>query len=277
MKRSYSIVRYSREEKTASLLFKIPGLKKIAHIFTRFTSRFIIEGFLLGECVKVTSKNYTTIYKIAARAQKMLKLSTPPAVFIQQSPELIAYTVGAKDKYYIVISSALVETFTQKEIAFVLGHEMGHILFDHVLFYSIVAIYSIFISQIPFLRIFMVPTMLPVLTWARQAEISCDRVGLIISGDIKSSLSALLKLSGGSKILNYVSPEEFIKQVDALKKTPGRFMEIFSSHPFLPKRGKALKLFYTSHFYKNLIKGKKITPSLKEGVEKEVEKLLRVL
>jgi len=277
MKKNFepSILRYPNEEKLLRYLLSIYGLKKAVNIFIKIFSS-LFEGFLLGESVKATDKNYPHIYKIGKRVSSILNLKNPPNIFIAQDPLFIAYTIGTKEKHQIVLSSALVENFSEKEISFVIGHEIGHIIFDHIVFHSLIAFWTIFISRLPVLKYTLFPSFLPLLAWSRNAEISADRVGLFVCRDIRASINAMMKLSGGKEILLHVTPEEYMKQFDLLKKSPGRFLEFFSTHPFLPKRGKALFVFSNSLFYKNIIKYKKITPSLKEGVEKEVGRIMRV-
>ncbi len=270
-----SILRYSKEERYLRYLLSIHGLKKAVNLFIKVFSSFF-EGFLLGESVKATEENYPHIYKIAKRSASILNLKNPPHIFIAQEPLFIAYTIGTKEKHQIVLSSGIVENFDEKEISFVIGHEIGHIIFDHLIFQSIIAFYTIFISRLPFLKYALFPSFLPLLAWSRSAEISADRVGLFVCRDIRASINAMIKLSGGKGILEHVKVEEYMKQFEFLKKSPGRFLEIFSTHPFLSKRGKAIFVFYNSSFYKNVIRFKKITPSFKEGVEREVGRVMRV-
>jgi Zn-dependent protease with chaperone function len=271
-----SILRYPNEERLLKYLLSIYGLKEAVNLFIKIFST-LFEGFLLGEAVKSTEKNYPHIYKIGKKVSSILNLQNPPNIFVTQDPLFIAYTIGTKEKHQIVLSSALVENFSEKEISFVIGHELGHIIYDHLVFHSLIAFWTIFTSQIPLFKYLLFPSLLPLLAWSRNAEISADRVGLFVCRDIKSSINAMMKLSGGKEILKHVSSEEYMKQFDLIKKSPGRFLEFFSTHPFLPKRGKALFIFYKSPFYKNVIRYKKITPSLKEGVEKEVGRIMKVL
>jgi len=271
-----SILRYPNEERLLKYLLSIYGLKEAVNLFIKIFST-LFEGFLLGEAVKSTEKNYPNIYKIGKKVSSILNLQNPPNIFVTQDPLFIAYTIGTKEKHQIVLSSALVENFSEKEISFVIGHELGHIIYDHLVFHSLIAFWTIFTSQIPLFKYLLFPSLLPLLAWSRNAEISADRVGLFVCRDIKSSINAMMKLSGGKEILKHVSSEEYMKQFDLIKKSPGRFLEFFSTHPFLPKRGKALFIFYKSPFYKNVIRYKKITPSLKEGVEKEVGRIMKVL
>lgn len=277
MKKNFdpSVLRYPKEERLLKHLLSIYGLKRAVNLFIKFFSSFF-EGFLLGESVKVTDKNYPHIYKIAKMTSFALRMNNPPSLFVAQEPLFLAYTIGTREKYHIVLSSGLVENFEQKELSFVIGHEIGHVIFDHIVFHSLIAFYTIFISRLPILKYTLFPSILPLLAWSRNAEISADRVGLFVCRDIKSSINAMMKLSGGRNILKHVEVQEYMKQFDLLKKSYGRFMEFFSTHPFLPKRGKALLIFSKSRFYENLIKFRKITPSLKEGVEKEVGRVMKV-
>jgi len=200
-----------------------------------------------------------------------------PDVFIQQSPELQAFTIGIQKRFYIVITSGLVENFDDGELLFVIGHEMGHIKCDHIIFYSVVLLYSFIMMSNIFFKIITIPSLLPIFDWSRKAEVSADRAGLIVSKSITKSLSAMLKMSGGTKIMKNVSIKDFLKQNDMIKKTPSRFIEFFLTHPYLPKRALALVEFYKSKYYSNIINGKRTKEVDRKVVEEKVKKILKVL
>jgi hypothetical protein len=42
---------------------------------------------------------------------------------------------------------------------------------------------------------------------------------------------------------------EYLKQLDEGKRGLGRVAELFRTHPYLPKRLEALRIFARSHFY----------------------------
>jgi Zn-dependent protease with chaperone function len=86
---------------------------------------------------------------------------------------------------------------------------------------------------------------------ARRAEITCDRAGLLCCRDLNVSTRSFAKLALGSqKLYEQLDIEEFVKQFEESQDGPGRYKEITSSHPWLPKRILAIRAFADSAIYR---------------------------
>jgi Zn-dependent protease with chaperone function len=104
-----------------------------------------------------------------------------------------------------------------------------------------------------FLRWSVRPAVLALNAWARRAEITCDRAGLICTGDLNASVGCLVKLALGShKLYSDVNLEEYLAQLDEAQKGIGRLDELSRTHPYLPKRVAALRLFAETAYFKGL-------------------------
>jgi len=103
-----------------------------------------------------------------------------------------------------------------------------------------------------YLRILLgLPARLALMAWARRAEITCDRAGLVCCQDIDTARKALLILACGSrKLVERIDLEEFKQQNADLSESYARWGELFKTHPNLPKRVRALELFSESRFYR---------------------------
>ena len=88
------------------------------------------QGSLLGNSVKITENQFPDIYKICKKAEKSLTMKMPD-VFITQSPVLNAMELGFWGRKSVILHSALVETMTEDELSFIIGHEFTHIKCDH--------------------------------------------------------------------------------------------------------------------------------------------------
>ncbi|MCA9645096.1 MAG: M48 family metallopeptidase, partial [Myxococcales bacterium] len=117
--------------------------------------------------------------------------------------------------------------------------------------------------------------------WSRRAEITCDRAALLCCQDLDVATRALAKLALGSKKLyEELDVEVFLEQYGEMQGNVGRISEIFSSHPWLPKRVLALRKFAGSDYFQNHMRpaeggGSEGTP-LGE-VDREVEEIVKVL
>jgi Zn-dependent protease with chaperone function len=220
-------------------------------------SRSLFRSYILGRSVKVTEKQFKRIYNNAKTCSK--KLDYPmPEIFITQEPTINALTLALKEKSIIVLNSATIDHFEDAEIRFVIGHELGHIQNNHAIYHTVA-------------RWLTPQLMLIHRGWMRASEITADRAGMICAGDINSSSKALVKLALGAKRLyKELDIDEYLKQLEELKKGFGRLQEIFMFHPFLPKRVTALKIFSESNIFKK--QGLR-----KEEIDRKVRKLIGIL
>ena len=93
--------------------------------------------------------------------------------------------------------------------------------------------------------------MLALNGWARRAEITCDRAGLICTRDLDVSIGCLVKLAIGShKLYSDVNLDEYLAQLDEAQAGLGRFDELTRTHPYLPKRVAALRLFAETTYFR---------------------------
>jgi hypothetical protein len=144
-----------------------------------------------------------------------------------------------------------VEAFDQDELKFVIGHELGHHMFDH---------HELPIGEL--LNNGEIAThqnALLLFAWSRYAEISADRAALVCTGSIEPAARAFFKLASGlsgSKIA--MRAEDLIAQLGDIKSELERQQgaearaqdDWFSTHPFSPLRLRAAKAFVESELFK---------------------------
>ena len=135
-----------------------------------------------------------------------------------------------------------ITAFSERELCFVIGHELGHHVYQH---HDIPIGYILRGKRPP-------PALaLDLFTWSRYAEISADRAGAYCAEDLHSVGRALFKLASGisDDLVVRFSLDEFLRQVDDMlvfDDQPGQGAPIqdwFLTHPFSPLRVKALKHF----------------------------------
>jgi Zn-dependent protease with chaperone function len=74
---------------------------------------------------------------------------------------------------------------------------------------------------------------------------------MLCSGSDVVSARALTKLALGSrKLYEEFNLEAFLEQYEEGKEGIGRYMEAFASHPYLPKRVLAMRVFAESELYR---------------------------
>ena len=206
------------------------------------------KGALLGNAVKVSERQFSRIHGIGKECAETLGILAPQ-IYIVNSPTLNAGTYGTNEESFIVVHSALIDAYTDEELRFVLGHESGHIHNSHVVYLT--TLHFLHLVARAYLGALVMPAMIPLMAWSRRAEITCDRAGMLCSKDEKIAARALTKLVVGSKKLyEEFNLDAFLEQYEEGKEGIGRYMEAFASHPFLPKRVLAMRVFSESALYK---------------------------
>lgn len=202
---------------------------------------------LLSTSVRLSRKMAPDIYKLSDECVERLSMEIPLELYVYASPQFNAMCFKPEEgRLYVMFSSALLESFTPKELQFVMGHEFGHHVYDH---------HAIPIGYIVKGRNRPDPKLaLRLFAWSRNAEVSADRAGAYCAQDFPSVASALFKLASGltGDTVKF-DLEEFLRQVDDMQDAsdePGQGAsegDWFSTHPFSPLRVKALRLFFASN------------------------------
>lgn len=243
------------------------GLLKIPTSILLEFSYTMLKGISLGRGVKVTQKQFPTVYRAAKHCAETLGIA-PPEIFIMQEPTTNALTFSSGEKGVIVLNSATVDHFTPRELLFVLGHECGHIQNNHVLYHTMARWVPVPGASILLRR------------WRRFSEITADRAGLLCCGSVDDALRSLIKLAlGAQKLYKDINVDEYLKQLDELKGSYARFLEFFLFHPFLPKRVESIKLFSHSRLFSPARKSKSGSSGgamSKSELDRRVKKLLGV-
>lgn len=216
------------------------------YTFNIYTFVFVLLGTILyvqlqqaqylGNAVRVHKNQYSEIYDTFRDHAERLEISKA-SLYINQDPYLQAFTLGITN-CTIVLTSALVEQLNSKELAFVIGHELGHYKAGHTKL-------STLFTTIGNGNIF---TTLIFGLWNRKTEYSCDRCGLIATKDINSAISALIKLSIGKKLYRKLDIKGYVSQIKTAEKRSVKFSELLVDHPLTTNRIKNLMSFWKENF-----------------------------
>ncbi len=168
--------------------------------------------------------------------------------FVLPDPTFNAYCRdGIRGNAVVFVNSGLVEHLTMLEIAYVMGHELGHFLMP----LGLRTVSDGNGGQMP-------ASMEDAIVY-RQLEISMDRFGLVVCQDLNVAYSAALKLQSGLSGENIrVDLEAFGKEAvkGYVRDHTEYYGEAFSSHPAVYARIRALYLFSQSDEFHALV-GKK--------------------
>lgn len=202
-----------------------PVLTLVAIIITLFYIR-LYQGQYLGNSLQVSSKHFYRLKQIVEDKSQYLKVPEP-RLFITQDPAPNAYTLGYKHPYSIILTSSLIEQLTEEELEATIAHEFGHVKFHHARISSIISPAGKDILFLTWIFGF----------WQRSSEFTADNISLLTTENPRDLITALIKISIGSKFLNQIDEEALLGQSKEVKSSIfNRFGELLNNHPYLTSR-----------------------------------------
>jgi Zn-dependent protease with chaperone function len=218
------------------------------------------------EMIAVGPRQFPEIYALGESCARRLGIGIPQ-IFIAPTQELAAYTCATDDISPIaVLSAGLIEALEPDQLLFVIGHECGHIHNLHGAYNIAVQNLTNPLAKIILDKVVGLGVALDLVTtvsharllagavtgalkmfflnWSRAAEVTCDRAGLICCGRIEAAERALASLAtGGVTSLRGINIDAYLSQLDQIRRSPLRLLELYGTHPLIPKRIEALRAF----------------------------------
>ena len=226
---------------------------------------------LLSNSLRVTEEMFPEIYQMINGVLRKLEIDSNVETFIRSDPNPQALCIAQLNSvdFIIIITSSLLEILSPAELSFVVGHEIGHYVFEHYK-YPRPNNNESQIGKFNKLQL------------SRAAEISADRMGLLatMSEDGKSrievAVSSMIKIvSGVSDRYFKLNISSYLKQGRDLIQLAGNSDAIYSTHPVFPDRVPALMQFEISEPYYQFTKSDKISSINKEKLDSSIDKKMK--
>ena len=146
-----------------------------------------------GICV--TPHSEPEVYEIVKNVCSVLCIPMPEIYIYDGAVGGInAYTTGV-DKPIIVLTRMAASMLDEHELAYVVGHECGHIMCNHVKFHALMNLLAY--NLVPGTELLQQLTLGPLLNiWHRRSELSADRAGLLACQNMEAVKRAMLKMMG---------------------------------------------------------------------------------
>ncbi|AFZ57958.1 M48 family metalloprotease [Anabaena cylindrica FACHB-243] len=209
--------RHPLDSQAEQALRSLPGFDLIARKFVEFIYERPQLVYLMGNAIQVGPRQYSTIYQIFRECVRDLDIYPEPALFISQNPQANSHALGQENPY-IVVNTGILDLLNEAEIRAVLAHELGHIKCGHTILIQM-AMWAMsaasVIGELTFgLGNFVSQALIyAFFEWRRKAELTADRAALLVTDDLNTVMSSMMKISGGSnKYANECSLQEFIAQ-----------------------------------------------------------------
>ncbi len=213
------------------------------------------NGILLGE------KQMPHIFGQAVRAARILGMSHLPDVYLSGERPWDCLTFGSDNDSFIVIGSAVAGNFQGVDMLYLLAREMGHCKAGHALWKTVIRFFlgeqgpgrgvmagGIFNAILSPTALIGGAIEMPLLAWARQAEITADRAGLLAVGSEEVARRSLLSWSlKSSFIFKQLNIDAWLEQQRDDEGDMLRLSELTTtSTPYIGPRLKLLSQFAQS-------------------------------
>ena len=237
--------------------------------------RDVARTELLGTAVKVSDQQYPRVWRAAKAAGAALRVQVP-VVFAAPTSSIKVKVLGTEDAPHLIVNLELAEKLDETELIAAIGHELGHVQNGHILYAT--ALHYLTSSAAFFVRWVVQPAIMTLQAWSRRAEVTCDRAALLAVRDLDKTLGAIVKLELGLDKGSAFNAEEYLKSIGDDKKKGGfgRFAEMFRSHPYVPKRVQALRLFADSALYASVTGKDPAGKASLPDIDKQVGDLISV-
>ena len=170
-------------------------LTKLFKYLTKHTVERIYTVQYTGSNLKVTKDNYPQIHHYLEDACLILDLQKIPDLYIDWSYSINACTVGAENPI-IILNSGLIDLCNDEEIMFIIGHEVGHIKSNHMLYHMMAQVINYVIDMLPGGSIFAGGFQYLLYYWYRMSEFTADRAGLLCCQNQDAMIRAFIKMAG---------------------------------------------------------------------------------
>ncbi|MDD3742218.1 MAG: M48 family metallopeptidase [Lentimicrobiaceae bacterium] len=214
---------------------------------------FDYHQILQGHSFKASPVLAPGLFGVFQEVKETLEFDETLDFYINNSPELNAFALASNtpEKPHIInLNSGLVHMLNDRELRFVVGHEIGHIISRNANITSLI--------NFVFPEGRHIPALLQhkINLWGKLSELTADRYGFIACNDVAACISGFFKITCGLNSdrveFNYEAYFDENERILAMFRETGAGNAL--SHPINPIRIKAIELFASSELFKNLSK-----------------------
>ncbi len=245
----------------------VPGLARLLKLLAGGVLEDHMHLLMAQTSIQLGPKQYPSIFRMVEHACDVLDVDMPE-VYLDTSYQVNAWAFGFT-RYTVTVYSGLVDLISEREMQAIIGHEVGHIHCEHMLYKSAAdllrllgtnALTGVLGSASAFASTGL---ELALRKWSRAAELSCDRAALLVVQDPEVAASALARLAGATgRFREEFSLQAVLEQaetVQAAEASVGRVLDavrqISLTHPDPVTRVREVIGWASSEAYGRLLAG----------------------
>lgn len=250
-------------------LKRIPLLPQVIQKFYEYGFDRWFYCMNMSMAVRCGPNQYPTLYRILRESCEILDMPEPE-LYVSSNPFPNAFT-GGVERPYLTLRSSIIDTLTDEQLYHLMGHELGHIKANHVLYFSVAAVLMPLLEMIGKRTLGLgdaasTALIIAFYEWVRQAEFSADRAGLLVAQSLDLSIDANIALTAGPhRLREEMSREAFMDQARAYQDA-GTWEQVgkviifllfghMFTHPMPVHRAQELERWYLSGAYDRILEG----------------------
>ena len=252
-------------------LKQVPGIDRVTNFLLNWTfvNWHLLE--LQGSHFRITHNSCPELYSLIKEVEETLDITDRPKIYTKWGYDINGYTTGTGDNTLMMLNSGAVDLLSECQLKYVVGHEMGHIKSNHVLYHMMAEFLPSIISLIPGASILAAPIQLALFYWQRMSELTADRAGLLACQDREAAIEAIVKMAGlPLKYFGNINEDAFLTQAEEFEKMHEGFITgamanlsiLTSTHPWTVYRAAELVKWINSGEYERILSGIKVKRSV---------------
>ena len=249
-------------------LRRTPGLDRLLRWLSDMGAERYVRLMFTADSIRVSPRQCPRLYNDLREACAILDMPEPE-FYLSQFYAPNAFAFGMQ-RHTLVMTTSLVDLLSDTERLEVIGHELGHIKAEHMLYRTMAIMLAEVMSgalrDIATLpgKLLSVTLLTALYAWFRKSELTADRAGLLTVQDSEICVSGLLKLAGGSqKLVDDLNPAEFVKQADLYDDMEEDLLSFLykldmirlQTHPFPAIRAREISDWANTEQYHRLLRG----------------------
>jgi Zn-dependent protease with chaperone function len=253
----------------------IPMLDTLVRRLIEWRYERALRQFFLGNSLKISEQQCSELWTSHLAATRILDLPEVYDLYVTTPVPGSAATIGSK-KPMIVVDSTVLKRLGPGEQRVIVGHELGHVLSDHVLYITALNILLAAGGSLPILLGLPFRAVKAVLLeWYRAAELSADRAATLVVRDPQIVCRMLMVAASGvpAEELNLdafmAQAMEYENWDDPSDRVRRFFWEIGATHPYAVRRVSEVMRWVQSGDYDRILHGEYRTRDQETDVRAE--------
>ncbi len=258
----------------------IPMLDSLVRRLLEWRYERATRQYFLGTSLQVGERQLPDLWASHTAACRILDLPTVPNLYVSTAVPGMALTTGTKVPM-IIVDSMLLSRLGPGEQRVVVGHELGHILSDHVVYTTALNILLSAGNSLPMLfDLPFRPLKTVLLEWYRAAELTCDRAATLVVRDPQIVCRTLMVIASGIPA-DQLNLDAFMTQAmeyenwdDPSDRVRRFFTEIGLTHPRAVRRVSEVMRWVQSGEYDRILRGEYRTRDQENDVRAEASEAM---